>query len=102
MQKKGKEIKTMSHSEFYHIKSLQEYKLSKNTEGGTIKINDIKIIKIEKAESESTGIKITYKTSYLQEESIEIKLQRQNRVRPQLKRLYTTRIPLGERKKEDL
>ncbi|XP_075986434.1 uncharacterized protein LOC142983446 [Anticarsia gemmatalis] len=102
-KKKGKkyEVKEMSHTEFYDIKSLQEYKLSKNTEGETIKINDIKIIKIEKTE-ESTGTKVSYKTSYVQEEFKEVKLQSQRRARPTLKRLYTARIPLAERKKEDL
>ncbi|CAG5052542.1 unnamed protein product [Parnassius apollo] len=92
----------MSHYEFYDIKSLQEYKLVKNKEGEKVKSSDIKVLKVEMSENVSDGIKVFYKTSYLQDAFKEINLQKLSRARPQLKQLYSSRISLSAAKKADL
>ncbi|RVE43346.1 hypothetical protein evm_011986 [Chilo suppressalis] len=113
-KKKGNKfiINEMSHSEFYNIKNLADQKLNKNTDGETVKIGDIKIIRIEKTNDDDTNrVTVFYKTSYFQDFFKEINLSKpqsrsvrmQNiRRRPQLKRLYNTKLQLTERKKADL
>lgn len=76
-KKKGEKykVKEMSHTEFYDIKSLVEYRLTTNTANENIKTGDIKIMKIEEAVDCECGVKVFYKTSYLQEEFKEVKLK---------------------------
>lgn len=101
-KKKGKKynVVEMSHSEFYDIKKLQEYKLNKDTEGGTVKVGDIRILKIEKADSDN--VKVLYKQSYMEENYKEIKLLNIRRAQAQLVPLYTSKLPLSDKKKADL
>lgn len=63
----------MSHSDFYNITKLQENKLTKSTKGKMLKIGDIKILKIEKADL-TEKVRAFYKTSYIYENYKEIKL----------------------------
>lgn len=102
-KKKGQkyDVKEMCHSEFLDIKSLQEFKMTRNIEGTVVKTTEIKIFKVIKAEGPNS-VKVFYKSSYLQDNYKEIKLQKIGRTRPQLKKLYLTKLPLPERKKEDL
>ncbi|CAH2102002.1 unnamed protein product [Euphydryas editha] len=116
-KKKGNKfiVNEMSYSEFFNIKCLAQYKFNKNADGEIVKIGDIKVIKIEKTEEndDANKIKVFYKTSYIQDEFKEIKLQKQrhnvrnvrtqnSRSRLQIKRLYHTKLQLSERKKDDL
>ncbi|XP_060809417.1 uncharacterized protein LOC132903927 [Amyelois transitella] len=102
-KKKGNKynVVEMSHKEFYDIKKIQEYKLTKNTEGAIVKVSDIKIIKIEKGDS-NNNVRVYYKESYSEENYKEIKLIKIPRARPQLLPLYTSKLPLSDNKKKDL
>ncbi|KAL0840311.1 hypothetical protein ABMA28_015581 [Loxostege sticticalis] len=101
-KKKGNKyhVVEMSHSEFYDIKNMQEFKLTKNTQGETVKMGEIKILKIEKSDS---GVGVFYKTSYAEDIFKEIQLQKLRRQpRTQLIPLYNGRLPLAANKKKDL
>ncbi|XP_039760617.1 uncharacterized protein LOC120634216 [Pararge aegeria] len=91
----------MAHHEFYDIKKLQEFKLTKNTEGGAIKVGDIKVLKVEKSDS-NHNVRVFYKTSYSDETFKEINLLKLRRIQPQLVPLYNNKLPLAENKKKDL
>lgn len=95
-------VNEMTYEDFIDIKNLAGVKLIKNLEGDTVKLSDIKVIRIEKGEL--NDIKIFYKTSYFQNYK-EFSLQR-NFSRycdtQQLKPLYKNRVGISERKKNDI
>ncbi|CAK1598252.1 unnamed protein product [Parnassius mnemosyne] len=111
-------VNVMSHRDFYDIKLLSDNNLLKNTEGEKIKIGDIKIIKVVKYLDEHFKVKMFYKNSYLEQNFKEIRLETnriatrrqqssQNRdqdynVSYQLKPLYSAKLPLAERKRNDI
>ena len=109
-RKKGTpyKINELSYNDFYDLKNLANEcgsRFTKNTEGETVKISDIKIIKFEK--SENTQIQIHYKTSYSDQifkqiDSVAPRSTRQNRQSFNLRKLYTERLKLSDRKKQDL
>lgn len=63
-KKRGKPftVNKMCHADFVDIKNLACTKLTKSVEGDTIKLTDIKVIRIEK--DDLNTIKLLYKTSY--------------------------------------
>lgn len=94
-------VNEMTYRDFVDIKNLASAGLKKNVDGDSVKLSDIKVIRIEK--SDSNEIKIFYKTSYFHDYK-EMALQRNfNRFcdRQELKPLYKSKIKLSERKKND-
>lgn len=67
-----------------------------------MKLSDIKIIKLEKTDGDSNGVKVYYKTTYLQEDFKEIELRKAPRAQPRLQKLYTSRLSLAANKKADI
>ncbi|XP_030764271.1 uncharacterized protein LOC115888640 [Sitophilus oryzae] len=101
-------VNELCYNDFYDLKDLANEcgsRFTKNTEGGVVKLSDIKIIKFVK--SENAQLQIFYKTSYGDPIFKEInssapRSTRQSRKNFQLKKLYTARLELGDRKKHDL
>ncbi|CAK1591645.1 unnamed protein product [Parnassius mnemosyne] len=114
-RKKGNpyNVTEMCYSDFVDIKNLTAIcgaQFSKNTEGETVKMSDIKIMKFEKHQ-DFNHVGIYYKTSYSDTDFKEIQFRnnRSSRTRTstdlqdfQLKPLYQSRLKLSDRKNSDL
>lgn len=114
-RKKGNpyNVTEMCYSDFVDIKNITEAcggQFSKNTQGETVRLTDIKVIKFEKHQ-DSDNIAIYYKTSYTDTDFKEIQYHnsRVSRTRAtqslqnyQLKPLYQSRLKLSDRKNSDL
>lgn len=111
-RKKGRQytVKSMTYSDFYDLKNLAQEcgsNFSKNLEGETVRLSDIKIVKFEK--DVQGEINVYYKNSYAQNDFKQLFPERSSRVRRNksrhnftLKKLNNSKLELTNRKKSDL
>uniref|UniRef100_A0A6P7GAH1 Uncharacterized protein LOC114339788 n=1 Tax=Diabrotica virgifera virgifera TaxID=50390 RepID=A0A6P7GAH1_DIAVI len=107
---KAYEVNELIHDNFYDIKELANSigkNFSRNIEKETVKMGDIKILKVEKNDSDSNYCYL-YKTSYEDTEFKIVKIDNIGKTRKTannnvvLKQAYREKIPVCEKKKKGL
>lgn len=100
-------VKAMEYSDFYDLKDLASKcgtKFNKTSDGETVRVTDIKVIKFQKQDTADNN-KVFYKSSYTQQEFKEIGQDRRfhsssgSRRSCELKGLYDAKLQISDKKK---